>query len=183
MRACDLIDIAGSTRYLAELSDSGVIERLGRGLYGLPESLENTHYENFARVAALRPDAVICLLSALQFHDIGTQMPPATWVAIPTGSWAPIFSDVPVEYVRMQPQGLYYGVETHQLGQVKVRISSPVKTVCDAFRFRRKIGTSVAIEALRDALNSNRFSSDDLYICATETHIWSVIRPYAETIG
>ena len=181
-RASDLLDVAGSTRYLADLTESGVVRRVSRGIYALPGRLQEHDYLNFAEVGVRRPKAVICLLSALQFHDLGTQLPPSTWVAIPTGSRAPSFPNLSVEFVRMSPKVLEYGAEPHTINTVQVRITSPVKTACDCFRFRSKVGTGVAIEALRDGLKGRRFSSDELYLCASATNIWSVIRPYAESV-
>ena len=178
----DVIHLGVRTRFLAELADKGTLQRVGRGVYRSPQSLFSGN-QGLVEVAARCPKCVVCLLSALAFHGIGTQLPPAVWIAIPTHGRAPALGSVQVEIVRMSPRLLAEGVAEHLLEGVPVRITSAVKTVVDCFRYRSRVGTDAVIEALRDGLRRRHFTSDELYRMAEIEHMWRVIEPYAEAIS
>jgi predicted transcriptional regulator of viral defense system len=179
----DVKHLGLSASYLADLADSGVLERVERGIYTLPGSSVRSFHHSKVEVAARCPQGVVCLLSALAFHEIGTQLPPAIWLGIPTKGWAPKIDSVMVEIVRMKPELLTVGVDEHCIEGVSVRITSPARTVVDCFRYRSRVGTDVAIEALRETLNRRIITSDELYEFATLERVWSVIEPYAQVIG
>jgi predicted transcriptional regulator of viral defense system len=179
----DIKHLGFSVSYLADLSDSGLLQRLGRGIYTLPTESNWSSHRSKVEVAARYPKGVLCLLTALAYHDMGTQLPPSVWIAIPPHAWAPKIATVPIEVVRMKPELLEVGVDEHVIEGVSVRITSPARTVVDCFKFRSRVGTDVAFEALKDGLARRRFTSDELYGYATMEHVWSVIRPYAEAIS
>jgi predicted transcriptional regulator of viral defense system len=179
--AADVRDLGATSRYLADLAESGALERVGRGLYRAPDSPFSMHV-SLQEVAARCPRGVVCLLSALGFHGIGTQLPHAVWLAIPTHAWAPSFDTVPVEIVRMAPSLLKEGVGIHELNGIPVRFTGPARTVADCFRYRSRVGLDVAIEALRDGLRNSMFSVDEFQDAAQQTRVWRVARPYLEAL-
>jgi predicted transcriptional regulator of viral defense system len=157
----------------------GTAERVGRGLYRLTEAAPSEH-ETIARVAARVPRAVICLLTALRVHDIGTQAPREIWIALDRKARKPRLDGLPVHVVRFSGPMLTYAVETREIQGVPVHITSPARTVVDCFRYRNKVGVDVALEALRDALINGRASVDELLRIAEAGRVRSVIRPYLE---
>lgn len=180
VRASDTRELGVNSSYLTKLAKVGRLERVGRGLYTLPNSESITVHHSLVEVSAYAPKSVVCLLSALTFHGIGTQLPHAVWIAIPTHAAYPKITTVPIEVVQMSPRLFGLGAESHLLEGVAVYITSPVKTVVDCFRYRSRIGLDVAIEALKDSLTDRRFSVEQLHQTATVAHMWEVIRPYLE---
>lgn len=181
IRAADVVPLGVSPQYLNYLARRGALRRVGRGLYVRPDH-SCTEYHSLAEVAAYAPRAVVCLLSALQFHCIGTQMPHAVWIAVPNRARSPKAPTTPVQTVRMGPVSLSAGVETHLLEGVPVRVFSSAKTVADCFKFRSLVGPDVAIEALREGLARRRFAPADLYEFALINRVWEVMRPYVEAL-
>lgn len=157
----------------------GNAERVSRGLYRL-RSAEVTELETVAAVSARVPQAIVCLLSALAIHEIGTQLPRDVWIAIDRKARRPRIADLPVRIVRFSGAMLRYGVETRVVQGVAVRITSPARTVVDCFRYRNKLGRDVALEALRDALDDRRVQPDEIVRAAQVCRIYSVLRPYLE---
>jgi predicted transcriptional regulator of viral defense system len=177
------VDIAGAPRaLLASLADDGRLLKLGRGLYTLPDRAASEH-ESFAEVAARSESGVLCLLSALRFHDPTTQQSPDIWLAIPHKARAPLFDYPPLRIIRMSGLAMTEGVEIVDVGGVQVRVFSVAKTVADSFKFRNKIGLDVALEALRGAWNDKRATMDDLWRYAEMCRVANVVRPYVETVG
>jgi len=126
------------------------------------------------------PNAVVCLLTALHMHGIGTQAPREVWIAIDRKARRPRFTKLSVRIVRFSGPMLTYAVDTVNSMGVPIRVTSPVRTVVDCFRYRRKIGTSIAIEALRDLLRSGKASPGDILRVADACRARSVITPYVE---
>ena len=126
------------------------------------------------------PNAVVCLLSALQFHGLTTQQPHEVWIAVGVKAHRPAIAWPAVRVVRFSGAALSEGVENHKLEGVPVRVYGIAKTVADCFKYRRKIGIDVAIEALRDALRK-RVSVDEIYRFAKICRVANVIRPYLES--
>jgi len=157
----------------------GDAERVTRGLYRL-RSAEVTELETVAAVSARIPGAIVCLLSALAIHNIGTQLPREIWVALDRKARKPRVDDLPVRIVRFSGAMFRYGVETRIVEGVPVRITSPARTVVDCFRYRKKIGMDVALEALKDALGDRRVKPDEIVRAAQVCRIYSVLRPYLE---
>ncbi len=146
-----------------------------------PGGAETEHFSRL-EVAKMIPDGVICLLSALSFHVIGTQDPYQVWVAINRKSAKPKSFSTLVRIVRFSETSLNYSVEKHNIMGITLKVTSPAKTVADCFKYRNKIGLDVAIEALREGLNDRRFTPDDLYRAALVCRVWNVIKPYAEAM-
>ena len=128
------------------------------------------------------PGGVICLLSALRFHEYTTQSPPDVWMGIRSGARVPSLGNRLVRFVRYSTESLAAGCKTHQLEGVPVRITNPAKTVADCFKCRYKIGLDVAIESLRDGWRKKRFTIDELWKFARICRVANIIRPYLEAI-
>lgn len=129
------------------------------------------------------PHGVICLLSALSFHEIGTQVPAEVWMAIDRRARRPVVQYPPMRFVRFSGAALSEGVETHSLEGQAVRVYSAAKTVADAFKYRNKIGLDVALEALRDGWAARRFTMDEVEHYARICRVERVMRPYLEVVG
>lgn len=168
-------------RVLYLLAHTGELVRVGRGLYRLPEA-DFTENHSFAEVAARVPNGVICLLSALRFHELTTELPSEVWVALGPKTWSPTFKRPRLRVVRFSGAALREGVETHDIEGVPVRMYSVAKTIADCFKFRNKIGTSVAAEALRQAWATRRVSADELWTHAVHCRVTNVMRPYLENL-
>jgi predicted transcriptional regulator of viral defense system len=165
--------------HLIRLLRRGVLTRSARGIYTLAGAPVTEHH-GFALVGKQAPNAVTCLLSALQFHGLTTQQPHEVWIAIGTKARKPVIAWPALRIVRFSGAALTEGVETHQIEGIPVRVYSVAKTVADCFKYRRKIGTDVAIEALRDALRKGT-SVDAIYRFAKICRVANVIRPYLES--
>ena len=139
VRGNDLEERGFSRRYLSRLTGKGGLERISRGLYGMPDS-DVTEHQSFAEIAKLYPDVVVCLLSALQFHGLTTQLPRQVWIAIDVDGRAPAKSPVRVRVVRFSGRALTEGVEIRKVGSVPVKVYSVAKTVADCFKFRNRCG-------------------------------------------
>ena len=146
---------------LRQLEKEGSIERVGRGLYRLADA-EPTERYSIAYVCAKVPNAVVCLLSALQVHEIGTQLPRQVWIAIPHKARVPRFGRSMIRLIRFSGAAWTYGVQDTKFEEVPARITSPVRTIVDCFRFERLIGREAALEALQDALADKRVTIDEL---------------------
>lgn len=146
------LEAVGLTRHrLPALLRAGVVERVGRGLYRLVAA-EPTENHSLAMACARVPQGIICLLTALRVHGIGTQAPSAIWMAIPQRARTPRVSDLRLRFVRVSGPAATYGVEATQFEGVPARITSPARSIADCFRLARLVGPEVGIEALRDAL-------------------------------
>lgn len=177
------LDAHGIPReHLRRLLDKGVLEQVGRGLYVLADADLGTHF-GLAAACKRVPRGVICLLSALRFHEMTTQAPFETWMAVDRHAWLPTVDELPLRIVRFSGEALSQGVEIHEVEGVQIRIYSPAKTVADCFKYRNKIGTDVAIEALRDYLGQGKGTVDDLWHFAGICRVRTVIRPYMEALA
>ncbi len=182
IRARDL-DKAGIPRtYLRRLTDEGVLERVSWGMYRLRD-YPTTENATLVEVARRVPDGVICLLSALLFHEIGTQLPDRIWMAIDRKAWKPRIDEIPTRFVRFSGKALTEGVQRHRSEGVTLKVFSTAKTVADCFKYRNKIGLDVAIEALQDCRQRRKCSADDLWRFAEICRVQRVMRPYLEAIG
>ena len=135
---------------------------------------------SLAVVAKEVPHGVICLLSALRFHELSTQQPSEVWIDIPTRGWCPKISTVAQQVVRYSETTFKAGVRTHRIEGVPVRIFEPAKTVADCFKYRNKIGLDVALQALRDVLHQKKATVDEIQRFATICRVSKIIRPYLE---
>jgi predicted transcriptional regulator of viral defense system len=167
--------------YLNRLYLRGEVDRVGRGLYALPDA-EVTEHNTLCDVARLVPKGVVCLLSALRFHGLTTQSPPAVWIAIPNKAWAPKITTPRLRLVRYSGAALTEMIGAHKLEKVTVRVYSPAKTVADCFKFRNKVGLDVALEALRDCWKQKKATMDELWTAAEVCRMANVMRPYLESL-
>ena len=181
LRARDVTRQGLPTIALTRLVQAGKLERVARGLYGLPGA-EISEHRSLAEVSARVPKGVVCLLSALRVHEIGTQSPFEVWIAIPQHMVTPRLDQPAIRVVRMSDQALANGVDRLKIDGIAVPVFSPARTVVDCFRFRNKIGLDVALEALRDGWNQRKFTMDDLWRHATRGRVANVMRPYIEAI-
>jgi predicted transcriptional regulator of viral defense system len=128
------------------------------------------------------PSSVVCLVSALRFHNIGTQLPADVWIAVSRGARVPRLSAPPLRVVNISPTVFALGIEEHRIERQTVRIYSVARTIADCFRFRNKIGLDVALEALTDAWRGKRLRLDELNRIAKKLRVQRVMQPYLETV-
>ncbi len=164
------------------LVHQGHLVRLGRGLYA-PASAEPSEFHTLAEVAKLVPTGIVCLLTALRFHGIGTQHPREVWLAVDRRAAIPKVDVAPVRIVRLSGAALTAGIEEHEVEGVTVRVTSPARTVVDCFKFRNKIGVDVAVEALRDYRRLRKGTADELWRLADQLRMTRVIQPYWDAIA
>jgi predicted transcriptional regulator of viral defense system len=168
--------------YLSRLCAAGKLQRIGRGLYVLPGSGATEHH-SMAEACKRVPKGVVCLLSALSFHELTTQAPFEVWLAIGEKAWRPRLEYPPLRIVHFSKAALNAGVEEHQIEGVNVQVYSPAKTVADCFKYRNKIGLDVAIEALRECRRARHCTMDDLWHYADICRVRNVMRPYLESLA
>ncbi|HEX3905196.1 MAG TPA: type IV toxin-antitoxin system AbiEi family antitoxin domain-containing protein [Polyangia bacterium] len=182
VRARDL-DEAGIPRtYLKRLCDGGVLEQVDRGLYRLADA-PVTELSSLAEVAKRVPHSIVCLLSALQVHDLTTEAPHAVWVLIDRHARMPKLVYPKLEVVRASGAARTHGIEFRVIDGVKVQLTTPAKTVADCFRFRRHVGIEVALAALKDYLKKRKGSIDALVAAARADRIYAFMRPYLEALA
>lgn len=170
-----------SREELRRLSKRGVLERAARGVYLTPEASRSQH-RDLLIVATRVPNGVFCLLTALAFHGLTTEMPHEVWIAIGLKSRTPAVDAPPIQTVRLSAEPLRAGVEKHVRHGVELRVFSAAKTVADCFKFRGRIGTDVAVAALRQGWKKKRFTIDELWRFAGICRVTSVMRPYLEAL-
>lgn len=181
IRPCD-VEAAGIHReYLLRLYRNGELTRVGRGLYALPDG-QTSEFLSLAEVAKRVPNAVVCLISALQFHNLTTQITNSVWVSIENKKWEPTFDYPPLIIVRLSGDAFSFGVEEHEIDRITVKVYSPAKTVADCFKFRNKVGLDVALEALRETWRSRKATMDELWETAKVCRVANVMRPYLEMV-
>ena len=180
-RSRELTSIGVSGTTIARAVAEGVVVRIGRGLYQLPDSEPDLH-AGLIEITKLAPKAVICLTSALSFHQLTDQLPRRVSIAIGAKDWAPKIEYPRVRIVRFREPYLTNGVETHRIREVEVRVYSIAKTIADAFRNPKLVDRSVAIEAMKAALNARKATAGQLAAAARENGAWNQMRPYLEAL-
>ena len=170
-------------RYLSLLYKRGLLRRTARGLYELPDSDVSEH-QTLAQVSKRVPGSVVCLLSALRFHDLTSQQPHEVWIALDR-SRNPILRirDLPIRKVRFSGYAFSEGIEEYDVNGVKIRVYSAAKTIADCFKYRNKIGLDVALQALRACQRERRCSSDELWRFAKVCRVANIMRPYMEAMS
>ena len=171
MRGIELSDAGIHPETLARMLKDQTLTRVTRGLYQLADA-EVTAPHNLAEVAKLVPKGVICLVSALQFHELTLQMPGRVWLAIGQKARKPRFDYPPTRVVRFGPRALSLGVQTHTVDGVSVPIFDPAKTVVDCFRFRQHVGLDVALEGLHNVVRSGKAKPAQIVDYARDIRIW-----------
>ena len=181
LRVRDLTSRGIHPEYLRRLYRQGLLMRTGRGLYVAADAEISAHH-GLAQACKRVPHGVICLLSALQFHELGTQIPHTIWMAVDRRAARPRMDYPPLRIVRFSGQALTKGIEEHKIEGVRVRVYSPAKTVADCFKYRNKIGLDVALEALRECWRARRCTMDELWRYAKPCRVQNVMRPYLEAM-
>lgn len=182
VRPADL-EIRGIPRArLYSLAQKGLVERRGRGIY-VARNHALTAEHALAQAAKRVPGGIICLLSALSFHDLTTQLPADVWIAIPEKARKPRLDYPRLRVTRFSGAALTEGVETHSIEGVDVRVYSAAKTVADCFKYRNKVGIDVAIEALREFSRRHRGGATELARFARICRVTRVMQPYLDAIG
>jgi predicted transcriptional regulator of viral defense system len=182
IRSKDVTELALPRVVLTRMVRQGLLKRVGRGLYAHPERSMSEH-GTLAEVARKFPDATICLLSALRFHDLTTQAPFEVWIAIPNKAHPPRMEYPQLRITRFSGAGLTQGIEQHMIDGITVRVTSVARTIADCFNHRNKIGLDVALEALQEAWREKRVRMDDLWHYARIGRVANVMRPYIESLN
>jgi predicted transcriptional regulator of viral defense system len=179
IRAEDVEAMGISRNYLYRMHKEGLLEKSAVGLYTLPEA-PVTENSSLVEIAKRLPHAVVCLISALSYHGITTQIPHEIWLTIPRGSWRPDVEYPPLNLTYVSGPAYSFGIQEHVINGVAVKIYTPAKTVVDCFKFRNKVGLDVAIEALREAWRSRKVTMDELVEAAGVDRVSKIMRPYLE---
>ncbi len=182
LRVRDLTVRGIHPEYLRRLVADGELIRVERGLYAT-NTASATEFHSLAIVGARVPRGVVCLLTALRFHDLGTQNPKIVWLGIDRKAARPRLRYPPLRIVRFSSAALTAGVQSHRLEGVAVKVTTPARTVVDCFKYRNKIGLDVAIEALRAFRRRKDFRPSDLWSFAQLQRVSTVMRPYIEAMS
>ena len=181
IRLRDLKEIDIPRVVLTRLVRSGQLEKIARGLYCTPNK-PVTENSSLVTIAIKIPQAIFCLLTALQIHEITTQLPRQIWIAMPRGSHVPKLDYPQIKMIQCSANIYSVGVETIEYDKQTIRVYSPAKTVVDCFKYRNTVGLDVAIEALREVRAQKIASADELWHFAKIGRVTNVIRPYLEVI-
>ena len=180
-RLAELKEAGVTATSVSRLEREGSIVRLARGLYQLADADLDSHHA-LAEAAKLVPRGVICLASALAFHELTDRQPRRVWIALAPGEWRPQISRPALRIVQYAGDRLRQNVETHRIEGVDVPITDPVRTVIDLFKYRRTAGEDLALEGLREALRTGKATPAALARAAQEARQWRIIRPYLEAL-
>lgn len=165
---------------LYELRNNGQLTELARGLYRLADMREAEN-PDLAVVGVRAPNAVVCLISALSYHGITTQIPAAIHLAVPRGAYHRVKLDpLPVQVYRYDSKTFTAGIEKHDIGGVSVKVYGVARTVADTFKFRNKLGLDIAIEALRLARERKHLQNRELLHFARLLRVEAPMRPYVQ---
>ena len=182
LRPSDAVALGYSRMYLAQLAKQGLVRKISRGLYATPQRQES-EFSSFAEIASKHPKALVCLVSALSFHGLTTQAPHEVWIAIGNKDRIPTMSYPPLRVVRFGGETLTEVVASHTMGGVEVKVTNVAKTIADCFKFRNKIGLDIALEALKEAVQSKRVTMDELWHYSQLCRVHKVMRPYLEGLA
>ena len=182
MRSAEIFDAGIQPRTLYQMRDEGLLVQEGRGLYRLAE--EQVWSDPDLAIVSLRiPKGVICLISALYFHQITTQIPHEVYMALPKDSEKPRIQYPPTRFFWISPKPFKAGIEKHTIDNVEVKVYSVAKTIADCFKFRNKIGMDVALEALREGLRYKRCTPEEILRFARIDRVERIILPYLESLA
>lgn len=180
IRASELAKFGASGAVLQRLLETDQLTRISRGVY-IPVDLMFTEKIQHAVVALKFPRMVFCLLTALQIHELTTQLPHQLWVAIGQKSRAPKLDFPPLRIIRMND--LSFGLTTLIVdGGIPIQVTNVAKTIADCFKYRNKVGIDVALEALRDAWRQKKVTMDEIWLVAEHCRVANVMRPYMESL-
>jgi len=168
--------------YISRLVKEGKLERVGYGLYTL-EGNEFDENQSILEVGTRVPNGVLCLLSALRFHELTTQNPFDVWIAMERSTWVPKMDTVVLRVFSFSPKVYAAGVETHLIDGVTVKVYSAAKTIADCFYYQRTVGLDVCLEALRDAWHARKVTMDELFHFAKIRNVRGTMLPYLNTLS
>ena len=180
-RLSELIAEGVTASTVSRLEREGAIVRLARGLYQLPDASIDAHH-TLAEAAKLVPKGVICLTSALAYHELTDQIPAKVWIAIGPKDWRPKFLFPPARFAHFPITHLRTGVEHHTIDGVEVPIFAIAKTIADLFRYRRIVGVNVALEGLREALRKKKVTPAQIAKYASDARVWKTMEPYVSAL-
>jgi predicted transcriptional regulator of viral defense system len=180
LRTTEAIRLGISPRTLYALRDTGKVEQVTRGIFQLPNVAGNEHAD-LVQVALRIPKGIICLISALAFHDLTTQIPHSVYVALPLDAEKPRLDHPPVRLVWLSPPSYSAGSEKHLVDGVVVYVYSREKTIADCFKYRNKVGLNVALEALKDGL-AQGCKPETLLEYARIDRVEKILRPFLEAL-
>ena len=175
------MDLGIHPRTLYALRDAGIVHSLSRGLYRLAD-LPPMGNPDLVRVALRIPNGVICLVSALAFHDLTTQVPHEVHLALKRGAEPPRLDYPPLKVYWFTGPAFSVEIERHSLDDVPVRIYSAEKTIADCFKYRNKLGLDVALEALKRYRERGKMDVESLLRCARACRVENVMKPYLEVL-
>lgn len=189
VRLCELTEAGITATTVSRMKAKGLVLQLSRGLYQLPNASPDVNH-SLAEAAKLVPKGVICLVTALAFHELTDSIPARVWMAIGPKDRRPRAGHPPLQFVRFRDKMLRSGVEEHLVEGVRVRIYNPAKTVVDLFRYRQRAGKryqkspglNLALEGLKEALRLRRATPSEIARYATEGGVWKVVQPYLEAM-
>ena len=181
IRTADAIRIGIHPRTLYQLHDNGVVERISRGVYRLAE-LPAISNPDLITVASRIPNAVICLISALSYHDLTTQIPHVVSIAIQRDSRNPRIDYPPISVHQFSAESYAAGIDEHEIDGVLVKIYSPEKTIADCFKFRNKIGMEVVLESFKNYRTRQHFNLEKLFAYAKICRVKNIMTPYLEAV-
>ena len=181
VRLSELIGEGITAATVSRLESGGGIIRLARGLYQLPDAPTDTHH-TLAEAAKLVPKGVICLTSALAYHELTDQIPAKVWIAIGPKDWRPKFQYPPARFAHFPSSQLRAGVEHHVVDGVEVPIFGTAKTIADLFRYRRTVGINIALEGLREALRKRKATPAQIARYARDARVWKTMEPYVSAL-
>jgi predicted transcriptional regulator of viral defense system len=180
-RVKEAINAGVHPRTLYTMRDEGIIEKLGRGVYRFAD-MPVLGNPDLATVAMKVPKGVICLISALSYHEITTEIPHQIYLALPRGAEPPRMDYPPLRIFWFSGPAFEEGIENHDVDGIHIMVYSPEKTLADCFKYRNKIGLDVVLEALKFYRQRKRFKVDELMRYARICRVEKVMRPYVETI-
>lgn len=178
-RLSELKEAGVTATSVSRMEADGSIIRLGRGLYQLADADYDPHHA-LAEAAKRVPKAVVCLVSALAFHELTDRQPRRVWLALGPKDWRPAIDHPPVRYVHYTASRLHRHVDIHPIEGVDVPITNPARTIVDLFKYRRTVGQDLAIEGLGQALRGAKVRPAELYPIASEARQWRIMKPYVE---
>ena len=182
MKSSQLFKLGVQPRILYAMRDKGLVVQEGRGLYRLANE-QVWSDPDLAVVSLLIPKGVICLISALYFHQITTQIPHEVYVALPKDSEKPRIKYPPTRFFWISPAPFKAGIEKHKVDNVEIRVYSVAKTIADCFKFRNSIGMEVALEALRDGLRQKKATLNEIQRFARVDRVERIMQPYLEALA
>jgi predicted transcriptional regulator of viral defense system len=182
VRLSEFLTLGVTAATVSRLEREGAVARLARGLYQRPDASVDANH-TLAEASKLVPKGVICLASALAFHELTDQLPPKVWMAIGPKEWRPRFRYPPVRFARFPETQLRSDVEHHRIDGVRVPIFGVAKTITDLFRYRRTVGINLALEGLREALRNRKATPAEIAKRAVKSGVWKTMEPYMNALS